>query len=188
MIEQAMGQGKLLTFASPMDRQWNDLAIHPLFVRFVAEATAYLSNTRGDAAAATVGTAMNAALLRDGGGQVFDPQGKRALMLGGQGGAQWVPDMAGFYELRGGGRSDYIAVNVDPRESRLARWDAEARQRWLDLQEPERTAENAGPGVSAPNERVFPLWFWLLFGAAILAFVEPLLANFYLNVRRERIA
>ena len=84
MIEQPMGQGKLLVFASPLDRQWNDLAIHPLFVRFVAEATAYLSNTRGDAAAATVGTAMNAELLRDGGGQVFDPQGKRAPMLGGQ--------------------------------------------------------------------------------------------------------
>jgi hypothetical protein len=188
MIEQVMGQGKLLVFASPMDRQWNDLAIHPLFVRFVAEATAYLSNTRGDAAAATVGTSMNAELLRDGGGQVFDPQGKRALMLGGQGGAQWVPDMAGFYELRGGGRSDYIAVNVDPRESRLVRWDAEARQRWLDLQEVDRTAANAGQGVSAPNERVFPLWFWLLFGAALLAFLEPLLANYYLNVRRERIA
>ena len=96
--------------------------------------------------------------------------------------------MAGFYELRGGGRSDYIAVNVDPRESRLARWDEDARQRWLALQDLERTAANAGPGVSAPGERVFPLWFWLLFGAAVLAFMEPLLANYYLNVRRERIA
>jgi hypothetical protein len=187
MIEQPLGQGKLLVFASPLDRQWNDLAIHPLFVRFVAEATAYLSNTRADAAGATVGTAMNADALREGGGQVFDPQGRRATMLG-KGSAQWVPDMAGFYELRGGGRSDYIAVNVDPRESRLARWDAEARQRWLDLQNLERTAANAGSGVSPTGERVFPLWFWLLFGAAVLAFMEPLLANYYLNVRRERIA
>jgi hypothetical protein len=187
MIEQSMGQGKLLVFASPLDRQWNDLAIHPLFVRFVAEATAYLSNTRADAAGATVGTAMNADALREGGGQVFDPQGKRATMLG-KSSAQWVPDMAGFYELRGGGRSDYIAVNVDPRESRLGRWDEEARQRWLDLQNPERTAANAGSGVSPTGERVFPLWFWLLLGAAVLAFMEPLLANYYLNVRRERIA
>jgi hypothetical protein len=187
MIEQPMGQGKLLVFASPLDRQWNDLAIHPLFVRFVAEATAYLSNTRADAAAATVGTAMNADALREGGGQVFDPGGRRATMLG-KSSAQWVPDMAGFYELRGGGRSDYIAVNVDPRESRLGRWDADARQSWLDLQNPERTAANAGAGVSPTGERVFPLWFWLLFGAAVLAFMEPLLANYYLNVRRERIA
>jgi hypothetical protein len=188
MIEQSMGQGKLLVFASPMDRQWNDLAIHPLFVRFVAEATAYLSNTRGDAATALVGTAMNAELLRKGGGRVFDPEGKSATMLGGLASAQWVPEKAGFYELRGGGKSDYIAVNVDPRESRLGRWDDAARQRWLELQNLERTAANAGAGVSASGERLFPLWFWLLFGAAVLAFMEPLLANYYLNVRRERIA
>jgi hypothetical protein len=188
MIEQTLGQGKLLVFASPLDRKWNDLAIHPLFVRFVAEATAYLSNTRGDAAAASVGTATSTEFLSGAGGQVFDPQGKRATMLGGLASAQWVPDVAGFYELRGGGRSDYIAVNVDARESRLARLDEPARKRWLALQDLERSATNAGPGVAPPGERVFPLWFWLLFGAAVLAFLEPLLANHYLNVRRERIA
>ncbi len=156
-------------------------------MRFVAEATAYLSNTRADAAAATVGTATEASQLRGGGGQVFDPQGKRASMLGGlSSGAQWIPQMAGFYELRASGRSEYIAVNVDPRESRLARWDDEARQRWLALQDLERTATNPSQAATPAGERLFPLWFWLLFGAAILAFMEPLLANYYLNVRRER--
>lgn len=188
MLEQQLGSGRLLVFASPLDRQWNDLAIHPLFVRFVAEATAYLSNTRTDAAAATVGTALDAAQL-GAGGQVFDPAGKRASMLGGLGGsAQWVPQLAGFYEVRGKGRSEYIAVNVDPRESRLARWDEDSRQRWLALQDLERTAATTGATAPTPGERLFPLWFWLLFAAAILAFVEPLLANYYLNVRRERSA
>jgi hypothetical protein len=154
----------------------------------VAEATAYLSNTRSDAAAATVGTATDAALLRGGGGQVFDPQGKRASMLGGLsgGGAQWIPQLAGFYELRAAGRSEYIAVNLDPRESRLARWDEDARKRWLGLQDLERTAANTAQTATPAGERLFPLWFWLLFAAAILAFMEPLLANYYLNVRRER--
>jgi hypothetical protein len=187
MLEQTLGKGKLLVFASPLDRQWNDLAIHPLFVRFVAEATAYLANTRTDAAAATVGTATDAATVRGGGGQVFDPSGKRAPMKGGLGGGtQWIPDMPGFYELRASGHSDYIAVNVDPRESRLARWDAASRERWLALQDLERTATNTGAAAAAAGERLFPLWFWLLFGAVILAFMEPLLANYYLNVRRER--
>ncbi len=54
--------------------------------------------------------------------------------------AQWIPQLAGFYELRASGRSEYIAVNVDPRESRLARWDEDARKRWLDLQNLDRTA------------------------------------------------
>ncbi len=186
MLEQPLGKGKLLLFTSPLDRQWNDLAIHPLFVRFVAEATAYLSDTRSDAAAATVGTALDADLL-GGGGQVFDPAGKRSSLLGGRAsGAQWVPDQPGFYELRGSGRSDYIAVNVDPRESRLARWDEDSRARWLALQDLERTAAQVGQAAAAPGERLFPLWFWLLLGAAALAFMEPLLANHYLNVRRER--
>ncbi len=29
MWEQPLGSGRLLVFASPLDRQWNDLAIHP---------------------------------------------------------------------------------------------------------------------------------------------------------------
>lgn len=186
MLEQKVGSGKLLLFASPLDRQWNDLAIHPLIVRFVAEATAYLSGTRTDAAAATVGTAMDAAVINRGGGQVFDPQGKRATMLGGLATAQFVPEIPGFYELRGSGHSDYISVNVDPRESRLARWDEDGRKRWLALQDLDRTATIATPAAAPTGERLFPLWFWLLFGAALLAFLEPLLANYYLNVRRER--
>ena len=111
-------------FASPLDREWNDLAIHPLFVRFVAEATAWLAGARFDAASATVGLALDASSLRRGGAQVFDPRGERTAMLGGAAEElRWVPDLPGFYELRGGGRSDYVAVNPDPRESRLAPLD-----------------------------------------------------------------
>jgi hypothetical protein len=97
MLEQSPGKGRLLVFASPLDRQWNDLAIHPLFVRFVAEATAYLAGARFDAAAATVGLTVDASALRRGGGQVFDPAGQRAQLLGGATeGLQWVPDLPGF--------------------------------------------------------------------------------------------
>jgi hypothetical protein len=31
-----------------------------------------------------------------------------------------TPELLGFYEVRGGSRSDWIAVNADPRESDLA--------------------------------------------------------------------
>jgi Aerotolerance regulator N-terminal len=189
MLEQTVGKGKLLVFASPLDRQWNDLAIHPLFVRFVAEATAYLSDTRLDAVAAIVGTSLDASRLGRGGGQVFDPQGKRASLLGGiAGGTQWLPDLPGFYELRASGRSDYIAVNVDPRESRLARWDADSRMRWLALQNLQPAVPQTTAAAATPGERLRPIWFWLLLAAAVLAFLEPLVANYHLNVQRERSA
>ncbi|MET0282711.1 MAG: VWA domain-containing protein [Steroidobacteraceae bacterium] len=185
MLQQSLGTGRLLLFASPLDRQWNDLAIHPLFVRFVAEATAWLAGTRAESAVATVGTALDAAALRRGGAQVFEPTGKRAVMLGGAAdGLRWLPQMPGFYELRGGGRSDFIAVNVDPREVRLARQDEAAQARWLALQaRPEVSGQVAEPASS--SERLLPVWFWLLLAAVALAFMEPLVANYHLHVRRE---
>ena len=71
-----------------------------------------------------------------------------------------------IYEVRGGGRSDFIAVNVDPRESRLARWMRPRVKRWLALQ---AASAASGPAAAqaasaAPRERCYPLWFWLLLG------------------------
>jgi hypothetical protein len=185
MWEQALGQGRLLVFASPLDREWNDLAIHPLFVRFVAEATAWLAGARFDAASATVGLALDASSLRRGGAQLFDPRGERTEMLGGSDELRWVPALPGFYELRGGGRSDYVAVNPDARESRLAPLDQEAQDRWQALQ-PAPDAVVAVASSSSASERLVPVWFWLLLAAAALAFLEPLVANYHLNIRREQ--
>jgi Aerotolerance regulator N-terminal/von Willebrand factor type A domain len=190
LVEQALQSGRLMTFAAPLDRDWSDLAIHPLFVRFVAEATGYLAGARANAAVATVGVALESELGRRSGGQVFDPAGKRALLLDGKEAAQrLIPEMPGYYEVRGGGRSDFIAVNLDPRESRLARWSAEDRAQWLAL-------KPAAVGGSATSEavaaeaatRTIPIWFWLLSLAAILAILEPLVANYHLPIQRERAA
>src|SRR5690606_36287661 len=185
MLEQDLGEGRMLLFASPLDRRWNDLAIHPLFVRFVAEATAWLAGARFDAASATVGAPLDASSLRRGGGQVFDPRGERTTMLTDDAQAlRFIPEVAGFYEVRGGGRSDFIAVNADPRESLLAPLDTGARERWMDLQR--LAAENVpANGVASGTERLVPVWFWLLLAAAVLAFAEPLVANYHLSVRRE---
>jgi hypothetical protein len=136
-----------------------------------------------------VGSAFDSDLARRGGGQVFDPKGNRTMMLDGtQAGPRLVPDMSGYYEVRGGGRSDFIAVNVDPRESQLARLDADARARWQGLQGERPVAGQpvAPVAAAAPAERLIPVWFWLLLAAAALAFMEPLVANYHLHVQRER--
>lgn len=198
LLEQPLAKGRMLTFASPLDREWNDLAIHPLFVRFIAESTAYLAGARAAPATATVGSAFESDLARRGGGQVFDPRGRRTMMLdAASNGPRLVPELAGYYEVRGGGRSDFIAVNVDPRESQLSALDKPAVERWQAL--PAAAARAAAaqadlapaatPGASAPSaarERIIPLWFWFLLAAAALAFLEPLVANYHLHVQRER--
>jgi hypothetical protein len=190
LFEQPLAKGRMLTFASPLDRGWNDLAIHPLFVRFIAESTAYLAGARAAPATATVGSAFESDLARRGGGQVFDPRGSRTMMLdASSNGPRLVPELAGYYEVRGGGRSDFIAVNVDPRESQLARMDEDTVKRWQALQA-ERAAAGAPAAAQASQavarERIIPIWFWLLLAAAALAFLEPLVANYHLHVQRER--
>ena len=106
------------------------------------------------------------------------------MLGGGEDSLRWIPELAGIYEVRGGGRSDFIAVNTDARESMLAPLDEAARERWLALQRP--AGAEAGPvGSASATERLVPIWFWLLLAAAALAFVEPLVANYHLGVRRE---
>jgi hypothetical protein len=188
LFEQSLAKGRMLTFASPLDRAWNDLAIHPLFVRFIAESTAYLAGARAAPATATVGSAFESDLARRGSGQVFDPAGRRTMMLdAASNGPRLVPELAGYYEVRGGGRSDFIAVNVDPRESQLARMDEATVKRWQALQAARPSSAPAATAASAqPRERIIPIWFWLLLAAAALAFLEPLVANYHLHVQRER--
>ena len=71
--------------------------------------------------------------------------GKRATLLVGTGDdSRFVPEQPGYYEIRGGGRSDFIAVNIDPRESRLERLPPEAVERWLALR-PAEAVDTASP-------------------------------------------
>ncbi|HEV7633715.1 MAG TPA: BatA domain-containing protein [Steroidobacteraceae bacterium] len=196
LLEQKLKSGRVLTLTSPLNRDWNDLAIHPLFVRFIAEATTYLAGTRTEALTATVGSVVQVSLNGRAGAQLFDPAGKRAQMLdAGAGELRLVPDQAGFYELRGGGRSEWVAVNVDPRESDLARLPDAAVERWRAMRAMDPAGEPkagvpAQTGSSGPEavRRLLPLWFWLLIAATVLAFCEPLVANYHLHVRRERSA
>jgi Aerotolerance regulator N-terminal len=182
LTEQSLGNGRVLTLCSPLDREWNDLAIHPVFVRFVAEAAAYLAGEHGEAMG-LVGSPVEANLAR-GGGQVFDPNGRRVMMMGAREGPRLVPELPGFYEVRGGGRSDWIGVNTDARESDLRPLDAASLQRWQALSTPASTAD-AAVVAARSSQRLLPLWFWLLIAAALVAFMEPLVANYHLHLLRE---
>lgn len=189
LVERAVGSGRVLLLTSPLDREWNDLALHPLFVRFLGDATTWAAGIRVEAANAVVGGLLTASLGDRAGAQVFDPQGHRALTLDeSAGNLRFSPDQAGFYELRGGGRSDYIAVNVDGRESDLARLPPDAIARWKGLATPAGTPRAAPDAAAAAPEPVplLPVWFWMLIAATLLAFAEPLVANYHLTVQRER--
>ena len=189
LIERRVGAGRLLVLTSPLDREWNDLAIHPLFVRFIGEAARYLTSAAA-APNALVGSILPLGLNASNGAQVFDPHGRRATALGDTSEKPRIlADQIGFYEVRGGGRSDWIAVNADPRESELSRLSDDSVSQWTRMQK-EGPDPGAAPQVAAAdaslaaNPALKSIWPWLLLIAVTLAFIEPLVANSYLHVRR----
>lgn len=185
LIERRVGTGRLLVLTSPLDREWNDLAIHPLFVRFIGEAARYLTSAAA-APNTVVGSLLPLGVNAANGAQVFDPSGKRAVGLGDTTERpRLLADQAGFYEVRGGGRSDWIAVNPDPRESELLRLSDESIERWNRMQKPADAASPASAeAASGERPQLKSIWPWLLLIAVTLAFIEPLVANSHLHVRR----
>jgi hypothetical protein len=184
LIERTIEAGHMLILTVPVDRRWNDLAIHPLFVQFIGAAASYLTHAGATSDSAIVGTPVATGLTQDGGGQIFDPQGRRALALGQSTIESLVPDQAGFYEIRGSEGARWLAVNVDGRESNLASLPADFIARWqaLRVQEPVATATAA---AAVPEIAPKSLGPWLLWVVAILLFAEVLLANRHLAIRRE---
>lgn len=187
LIERAVGAGRMLVLTSPLDREWNDFATHPLFVRFIGDAARYLSGAGVSAASSQVGAIVPTGLTAASGGQIFDPQGKRVLELNETASAERLtPQQTGFYEVRHGNGARWIAVNVDSRESDLSPMPLQSVERWRGLRS-QRTAAASTAVESAPSEPATPfsLGYWLLVVAAALLLVEILLANHYLAVRRE---
>jgi hypothetical protein len=43
VLERSEGQGRVVVFASDLDRRWNDFPLHPSFVPFVAETIRYVT-------------------------------------------------------------------------------------------------------------------------------------------------
>ena len=97
LLERALGAGRVVLFASDLDRQWNDFPLHPAFVPFALEALRHVGHVGGDRRQTrdyTVGQA---------------PSG--------------TPPVPGVYRDAG---NRPFAVNVDTRESALDRIDAAA--------------------------------------------------------------
>jgi hypothetical protein len=108
LVEQPIGAGRVLVFASDVSTAWNDLPKQPTFVPFVNESLRYLANLRGLPRELLVGAV---------------PEGVRITSAPAAAGAASVAATAlDGQALRPGvvriGRPErLVAVNVDPRES-----------------------------------------------------------------------
>jgi hypothetical protein len=100
LLERAEGQGRVVLFASDVDRRWNDFPLHPAFVPFAIESVRHAAGDRQSPREFTVGEAPAFAASRPG------------LYPGGQ-----KPETAA--QRQAGGQ--VVVVNIDSRESALER-------------------------------------------------------------------
>jgi hypothetical protein len=182
MIERAIGDGRVLVFTSSVDRGWNDLPVQPAFVPLMAGIANHLLGGAGFTSEADLGSTLAVRALGLAGGQIFDPRGEPALGLG-AGSDDVVLDQVGFYEVVGGGVTEVVAVNFDPRESDLTSIDAPTLDRWRGLGV--RADDQAQSAVAAVEETVpSSLGPWLVLLLLALVVMESAVGNWHLRIRR----
>ena len=188
LLEQQVGDGRLLVLATSLDNIWNDLPVHPLFVPFVVESARHLSGLEQDLDQAVIDSVLELRRRNSASSmvQVIDPQGERALSLEQAVSRQDVRlSTLGFYEVRRSGATELVAVNPDARESNLRPVDSETMALWEATGRSEGqafAAESEDSGIQPPPIKIW--WFVLLF-LALVTLVESIVGNWHLRVQRE---
>ena len=186
LVEHEIGSGRVLLFASSFDNIWNDLPLTPVFVPFVAEAARYLTGSEAARGEALLGSVLELGRRRGAAStvQVVDPSGNRVLSLSDSLNREAVAlESVGFYEVRGGGQSELLGVNPDPRESDLRRIEQNTLDLWQATGQAsaQMPAEDGLPPPQAPPWRIWRLVLALLVGAVLL---ESVLGNRHLDAVR----
>lgn len=186
LMEDRVGEGRVLTFAAMLDTSASDFPLHASYVPFVVQTGLYLAGGSDVPSSVAVGTP---ALLRHGKSEttaadVIGPEGKHELSLSDASKAMsYNLDRAGFYEVHSAtGRRSLLAVHADRRESDLATIPDETLELWRN------TGSNAAAAKSAAGETAmapWSLWRYVLLFALIAACVESLFASRYLKAQRE---
>jgi hypothetical protein len=186
LIDQQLGAGHVVVFASTFDNLDNDFPLHASFVPFIEQTARYLGRLDAGPPAVPVGSFEE---LRDSkqtgeAVDVVDPKGARVFDLREATTAQNVQfTMAGFYDIRRpNGRNELVAVNSDRRESNLTPAPPDALKLW------QNTASESTNGETAQtNEQQKPvsLWWYVMLAVLALAIAESLLGNRHLSVDKE---
>jgi hypothetical protein len=182
LVEARAGGGRLLLFTSTLDRDWNDLPLHPGFLPLVQESVRHLARRR-DRTAATdllVGQAATLPTLDLQRLEVRGPDGTRAVFAGERlQGRRLVrfnaTDAPGIYRVGGtdqaGAARDRdelaFAVNLDPRGSDLTAAGPSALP-----------ASGAGGALAAhTSKRRVELWHAMAAALLVLLLAESILVQ-----------
>lgn len=207
LVEGRRGQGRVLLWATGLDRFWNDLPLHAVYLPFVHRMARYLGGRGESPPWHRAGSTVNLAQLAETAGEPEVPGG--AVAMGPGGGSvpfdAGVPlltvDVPGIWEIRPPGEQPEhplaVAANVDLAESDLSRLDLEEFAGAVGGEVGESgTAAGAGgdwlpggEGVGLRDEELEQrqsLWRFLLAAAFVLMAAETILANRLSRFRQTR--
>ena len=191
VLEQQIGEGKALVFASTFDNVSNDLPLHASWVPFVAQAAAYLG---GGGAEQPVNLAVDSYVeLRTGdnksaAAEVLDPDGKRLLSLEEAVSAKnFAVRREGFFEMKtASGRHSLIAAHADRRESDLTVIPQETLDLWQATGKGDQTGAGASTSQDQSEKKPWGLWPILLLLLLAIGILESVVANRYLRPPAEK--
>ena len=184
LLERPAGQGRALLYTTSLDTFWNDLPLQAVYLPFVHELVKYVAGYREPPIALPAGTPLAIGRLAGVlGADGLQPVGAALAGSAIEGSAETLTLPAGVHEIlwrdaNGGRHRQFVAANLDRRESDLASIDPEevaAAVVWRQGGEVqgERDEVPAADRVEAAQS----LWWYLLLLAAILLATEAVLSN-----------
>jgi hypothetical protein len=186
LIEEPLGEGRLLIFASSLDNSLNDFPLHASYVPFVAQTGRYLAGGEEALSSVVAGTPIALRRTREQGtaADVIGPEGRHELSISeGTRAPAFDLTSAGFYEVqRADGRRLLMAVHADRRESDLTTIPAETLTLWRNTG---NTAVDAQPASMERQTEAWSLWRYVLLLVLAAALMESVFANRYLQQERQ---
>ncbi|MFZ8975790.1 MAG: BatA domain-containing protein [Pseudohongiellaceae bacterium] len=177
LVENDVGEGKVLLFASSLDLEWNNLALQGLFLPFVHETLRHLVRSEAGQSAYEIGDSINLAqFVSDAEVAVRDANGLSVSLEANNLQRATSP---GLFTATSGAVSRRYAVNILPEESNFTRvatsslYDAVVNPDTSPLQSREAQTAQLIEELENPQR----LWWWILTLVMVLLLVEVLVAN-----------
>ena len=187
IIEENLGEGHVLTFASTLDNAMNDFYLHPSFLPFVVQTGRYLAGAEDTAVNVVTGTPVQLRRARNQGTavDVLGPDGKHELSLAEAAKTMSVNlEREGFYEVRrADGRRLLMAAHADRRESDLTPIPDETLALWRNT-----GSKEAEDPAGTVTRQTYPwsLWRYALLAVLLMAVVESVFASRYLKKEESK--
>ncbi len=182
LLEQPLGEGRLMIFAATFDNVTTDFPLHASFVPFVAQTARYLAGSEQSAVSTAAGSPIELRRTRDQGAaaDVIGPGGRHELSLQQAASvATFEPSETGFYEVhRANGRRMLVAVHSDRRESDLTPVPDETLALWS------KTGTHDEPllaGSEEPHSQPLRLWRYVMILLLAVALAESFLASRHMS-------